>query len=347
MSKQQPITIDGSYGEGGGQIIRTSLSLAMITGRPLRLVNIRKGRKKPGLRPQHLTAVNACTSISRAIVNNAQLGALEFSFSPESIHPGTYQIHIGTAGSAPLVLQTVLPPLSQTEEESHLLISGGTHVPWSPPFHYLEQVFFPTVERLGYKCKASLSRWGWYPKGGGEIKATIRPAGDSVPGALVHPFEPERVTAISASSRLPEHIRVRQKRQLQKRLGKKGIEAEIALMDPPALCPGSFVFVCAGGKTSMAGFSALGARGKPAELVADEAASALLDFLDTRSNLDHHLADQILIYLALTAGQHEFTTSAVTSHLLTNAWVIEQFLPVQFDISGKLDKPGQIVKRDS
>ena len=346
MRKQQPITIDGSYGEGGGQIVRTSLSLAMITGRPLRLVNIRKGRKKPGLRPQHLTAVNACTSICKAIVNNAKLGALEFSFSPQSVAPGTYEMHIGTAGSASLVLQTVLPPLSQAESESHLLIGGGTHVPWSPPFQYVEQVFLPTIEKLGYKCEASLSRWGWYPKGGGEIRATVRPTSVSRPTVLVQPLELEHVTGLSASSRLPEHIRVRQKRQLQKRLGKRGIDAEIALVDAPALCPGSLVFVCARGKVSMAGFSALGARGKPAEQVANEAAGALLRFLDTRSNVDHHLADQILIYLALMAGQHQFTTSAVSKHLLTNAWVIEQFLPVQFEISGKLDKPGTVIKRD-
>ena len=163
---------------------------------------------------------------------------------------------------------------------------------------------------------------------------------------MVQPFELVQVTGLSASSRLPEHIGVRQKRQLQKRLGKRGIEAEIALVDAPALCPGSLVFVCAKGKVSMAGSSALGARGKPAEQVANEAAGALLRFLDTRSNVDHHLADQILIYLALVAGQHKFTTSAVSKHLLTNAWVIEQFLPVQFEISGKLDKPGTVLKRD-
>jgi RNA 3'-terminal phosphate cyclase (ATP) len=318
----------------------------MITGRQLNLINIRANRKKPGLRPQHLTAVQACTSVCNARVVGAKLGARKLSFAPGEVRPGKYCFSIGTAGAVTLVFQTVLPPLAKAGGESRVVIDGGTHVPWSPPFHYLEKVFLPTIDRLGSKVEVALTSWGWYPKGGGEIQAGIKPSRSLEPSLLNQPFELKRVTGISASSRLPDHVRMRQKMRLETRLQKAGIEAEIALLDVPALNPGSFVFLCAQGRGSVAGFSSLGARGKPAERVADEAADALLYFLDSRAVLDSHLADQIIIYLATMPGKHTFTTSTLTQHLLTNAWVIEKFLPVQFEILGNLGEPGSVVKRD-
>ena len=346
MSVRKAIVIDGSYGEGGGQIVRTSLSLSMITGCPFRLINVRANRSKPGLRPQHLTAVRASARVCGARVDGAELGAREFHFTPGPVHGGEYQFHIGTAGATTLVLETLLPPLARAERDTRLMITGGTHVPWSPPFHYLEQVFLPSLDQLGFRCECSIGRWGWYPKGGGEITALMKSAGPHAVVYLHHPFELERITAISASSRLPEHVRVRQRQQVRSRLQKAGLQADIALMDVPALSPGSFVFLCAHGKGAVAGFSSLGARGKPAERVADEAVDELLRFLDSRSALDPYLADQILIYLAMIPGTHRIATSAVTQHLLTNAWVTEQFLPVRFEVVGALHEPGLVVKRD-
>lgn len=346
MTKEDFIVIDGSHGEGGGQIVRTSLSLAMLTGQPVKLVNIRRGRKKPGLRPQHLTAVQACGSVCNANISGAELGGRELSFTPGTIRAGNYEFNIGTAGAATLVLQAVLPPLAKTQGESSLVVTGGTHVPWSPPFHYLAEVFLPTIYRLGNVSEASLIRWGWYPKGGGTIKLNVQPESHTDPAFLDLPFEPKNIAGISASSHLPEHIRIRQKRQLQARLKGIGLEAKIELRDVPALNPGSFIFVRVQGSGPVAGFSALGARGKPAERVADEAADALLHFLDSGATLDHHLADQMLIYLAKIPGEYRLVTSSITKHLLTNAWVIEQFLPVRFEIMGGLGEPGTVVKRD-
>ncbi len=346
MSGRDYAVIDGSYGEGGGQILRTSLSLAAITGRPLQLVNIRGKRKKPGLRPQHLTGVQACAALSGAKVTGATLGKQELTFRPEEICGGSYTFRIPTAGAATLVLQTMLPPLWKAKGESSLVVGGGTHVPWSPPFHYLAEVFVPTLDLLGFRGEIQINRWGWYPKGGGEIKASLRSCQPSGLIVLDNPFQLKRVTGLSASSRLPEHIRIRQKRQLLLRLEKAGIEAEIGLMDVPALNPGSMVFLWAQGEESVAGFSSLGARGKRAERVADEAANALFQFLDSKAALDHHLADQILIYLAITPGEHRFTTSKITQHLLTNTWVIEQFLPVHFEVEGGVGEAGLVVKRD-
>ncbi len=346
MSAKDYIIIDGAYGEGGGQIVRTSLSLSVITGKALKLVNIRANRKRSGLRPQHLTALRACATLCSASVVGAELGVLEFSFVPGKVRPGNYRFSIGTAGATTLVLQTVLPLLSKAEKGSSVVVSGGTHVPWSPPFHYLAEIFLPTICQLGSKIEASITSWGWYPKGGGEIRAEVKPPSSPEPTLLDRSFVLQNVTGISTSSRLPEHVRVRQKRRLEKRFQKAGIQAEIALLDVPALNPGSFVFLSAKGGDSVAGFSSLGARGKPAERVADEAADALLHFLDSKATIDHHLADQILIYLATMAGRYQFITSTVTQHLLTNAWVIEQFLPVQFEITGGLGEVGTVIKRD-
>jgi RNA 3'-terminal phosphate cyclase (ATP) len=346
MTTQDFIVIDGASGEGGGQIVRTSLSLAMITGRALKLVNIRGNRKKPGLRPQHLTAVQASASVCGARVLGAELGARELFFEPGTVRPGKYSFSIGTAGAATLVLQTALPPLSNVEGESSVSVSGGTHVPWSPPYHYFREVFLPTIDRLGYRIQTSLTSWGWYPKGGGEIQAVIRKVGPAEPSPLNQPFKLKSVAGISATSRLPKHVRVRQKQRLEARLQGVGIEAEIKLLDVPALNPGSFVFLRALGRDSLAGFSSLGALGKPAERVADGAADDLLQFLDSGAALDSHLADQIIVYLSLLPGKHTLTTSNITQHLLTNGWVIEKFLPVRFEILGGPGGPGTVVKLD-
>lgn len=346
MGRQESIVIDGGYGEGGGQILRTSLSLAIITGKPLKLVNIRGGRKKPGLRPQHLTAVRACASLCGAKLDGAKLDATKLTFAPGIIVPGSYEFHIGTAGAATLVLQTILPPLSMANGESNLLIGGGTHVPWSPPYHHVAQVLIPTLNQLGFKCETLLNRWGWYPKGGGVIQARVKPHSPLGSFNLDQPFELRRISGISASSGLPEHIRVRQKNQVEARLQKAGIQGEIELRDVHARNPGTLVFLCVQGKDSLAGFSSLGARGKRAELVADEAADDFFHFLESRAALDRHLADQLLIYLASAPGKQRFTTSKVTQHLLTNAWVIEKFLPVKFEIKGGLGEPGTVIKRD-
>jgi RNA 3'-terminal phosphate cyclase (ATP) len=346
MSGRDYTVIDGSYGEGGGQIVRTSLSLALITGKALKLTNIRGRRKRPGLRPQHLTSLEACVAVSMAKVEGARIGARELTFAPETILPGSYTFHIGTAGAAALVLQTILPPLFKAGGESNLVVGGGTHVPWSPTFHYFTQVFVAMIGQLGFTCVPQIGRWGWYPRGGGEIRASVEPKGTSDSVLPGQHFELQRVTGISASSQLPKHIRVRQKRQMQFRLREAGVEAEIVLVDVPALNPGSLVFVCAHGRESLAGFSSLGARGKPAERVADEAVGAFLKFLDSKAALDPYLADQILIYLAIIPGKAKFTASSITQHLLTNAWVIEKFLPVRFEIIGGLGEAGTVIKRD-
>jgi RNA 3'-phosphate cyclase len=334
--------LDGAYGEGGGQLLRTSLSLAVLLGEPVKITDIRARRAKPGLRPQHLAGVKALGQISRAEVEGATLGSRELTFKPRTIKGGDYFFDVaektGSAGSVALVAQALLPPLLAARETTTLTIRGGTHVAWSPPAHYLIHVFLPALGELGAKISLTLARWGWYPRGGGEVRLTINPVTRFSSRNWLTPRIPADFQALSAASRLPYHVIQRQARRLQDRLGRILPVAEV---EAASLDPGSFVFLWGPG----AGFSSLGARGKPAEKVADEAAEEFLSFQSRQSALDQHLADQIVLYLARAAGISVFTTAEITSHLITNLWVIEQFLGSTFQVRGNLGEPGEITCR--
>jgi RNA 3'-terminal phosphate cyclase (ATP) len=331
--------LDGSYGEGGGQILRTALSLAAVTGVPVRIERIRAGRSKPGLRPQHLTAVQALARVCQAEVTGAYLGSQALTFKPRVVKAGHYLFDVaektGSAGAVSLIAQALLPPLLMAGAPTTIVLKGGTHVPWSPPVHYLSHVFLPALAGLGATAELSLERWGWYPKGGGEVHVHIRPARTLTGVEWRTPAAPVALRALSAASKLPEHVARRQAARLAARLQET---VPVEIIPASGQDPGSFVFLWG----PRAGFSALGARGKPAELVADEVAEAYLAFRKSRAAVDRHLADQILLYLALARGPSSFTTETVTSHLLTNVWAIEQFLEPKFEVRGNLGEPGEI-----
>jgi RNA 3'-terminal phosphate cyclase (ATP) len=333
------VRLDGSYGEGGGQLVRTSLSLAALLGETVKITDIRAGRAKPGLRPQHLTAVKALAQISRGEAEGAALGSRELTFKPRTIQGGGYFFDVaektGSAGAVTLVAQALLPPLLAARQASTLTIRGGTHVAWSPPVHYLIHVFLPALKELGAGASLALNRWGWYPRGGGEVRLTVDPGGRLHGAHWLSPPAPVDFQALSAASRLPLHVIQRQAKRLQERLG-DGLP--VAEVEADGLDPGSLVFLWG----PRAGFHALGARGKPAEKVADEAVEAFLSFQHRRMALDRHLADQLVLYLALAQGPSSFTTEEITLHLLTNIWVIEQFLGPSFQVRGNLGEPGTI-----
>ncbi len=334
--------LDGAYGEGGGQILRTALSLAALLGQPVRIENIRSGRSKPGLRPQHLTAVRALGQVTRAEVTGAELSSQELTFRPGPPRPGHYLFDVaektGSAGSVTLIAQALLPPLLRAGAPSTLILKGGTHVPWSPPAHYLLQVFLPALAQLGAEVKMTLNRWGWYPRGGGEARWEITPAPTLLGVEWRTPAAAAAFRAISAAARLPEHVISRQAQRLKARLGE---DLVVETMEASGLDPGSLVFLWGPG----AGFHALGARGKPAEKVADEVADEYLNFRKRQAAVDRHLADQIVLYLALARGPSRLITEEVTSHLLTNLWVIEQFLGPFFQVKGGLGERGEIFCR--
>jgi RNA 3'-terminal phosphate cyclase (ATP) len=336
------LTIDGSHGEGGGQILRTALALSAIKGLPFRMVNIRSGRKKPGLQPQHLMAVRAATAIANAEISGDDTGSMEITFAPRAIHGGSFRFDIGTAGSISLVLQTIIPILLFARHSSTITVTGGTNVPFSPSADYLIEIFAPTVNMLGYSIGIHRDRYGFYPRGGGTVRVEVFRGGTLSPLEATTRGAIRRVTGCSGVGNLPDSIAERQKKRTVEILKALPCPVDVERIRVDAYGPGSFVFLRLEEEHGLAGFQALGAPGKPAEIVAAEAANQLLDHTETGAALDPHLADQIVLYLAMCRGRSVFTTSAVTRHLLTNLWVMEQFDACRFSVVEKPGFPGTI-----
>jgi RNA 3'-terminal phosphate cyclase (ATP) len=339
------VTIDGSQGEGGGQIVRTSLALSVLLGTELTLINIRAGRPKPGLQAQHLTAVRAAAAVSHATVEGGAIGSPAIQFAPRGVHPGHYLFDVaeirGSAGSVSLVYQTVLLPLAFAGAPSTVTLRGGTHVPWSPPYDYVSQVFLRALAPVGLEASLELSQAGYYPPGGGLLEGSIQPAAALQPLDLTQRGPLERLTALVRTSNLPGHVAERMAARITDRLPPRKLHVDVS--EIPARSPGAFCLLVAEHKGAVAGFDGLGELRKPAEKVADEAIDAYEAFERTGAAVDRHLADQLLLPLSLAAGRSRFTTDAVTEHLLTNAAVIRQFLPnCAIDIRGKKGQPGTV-----
>jgi RNA 3'-terminal phosphate cyclase (ATP) len=336
------IEIDGMMGEGGGQVLRSSLSLSLLTGKPVRLTRIRAGRARPGLRYQHRMAVQAAGLISNARVEGDRIGSQELYFSPAAVVPGSYHFDIGTAGSTALVLQTVLLPLALAAGESRLHISGGTHVPWSPCFHYLDWHWRVLMAHLGVNFELDLVMAGFYPQGGGMVHAVL-PGSARLRGLrLCERGRLLRVRGLSAVANLAEEIGVRQRNTAVQRLRGLGCDIDIAVTALPAHSRGTVVVLLAEFEHSQACFFALGRRGKRAEQVAGEAVDELLKFLASNGAVDRWLADQLLLPMSCAGQPSALCTSEVTTHLLTNADVIRQFLPVDITLSGTLGEAATI-----
>ena len=326
------LSLDGAHGEGGGQVVRTALSLAAALNRPVMISNVRAKRPRPGLQPQHLTAVRALAAVSDAEVGGAELHSSALRFVPHGIRSGTYRFDVGTAGAVSLVFQALLLPLAFADAPSHLTLIGGTHTTWSPPVHYLAETFLPALAEMGVGARITLRRWGWYPRGGGEIEAPIAPMARTALRGFVAETRGENVPirGLSAVSHLPRSIAERQRARVAERLATAGVAAEIVIEDgAPAFGPGTLVFLALRGR---AGFSALGRRGLPAEQVADAAVELLLAFLASGAGVDEHLADQLVPFCALASAESTFTCPAISLHLATVAWVVEQFLPVRIHL---------------
>lgn len=341
------LQIDGNYGEGGGQILRTTLSLSCLLGKPVEIFNIRKGRKIPGLQPQHLTAVNACKSISEAEVEGNKLQSLSLKFSPQQIKGGDFTFNVAeekrSAGSTSLILQALFLPLSLAEQSSHITVLGGTHVPWSPPFDYLKEIFLPMAKKIGCQIDLRINKWGWYPKGGGEVHGVIHPTPKLRSLNLTDRGRLLNLTGISVVSNLPTSIAERQKNQGLRILKEKGFSPEINIVEAPSIGQGTFFFLKAEFENSEAGFGALGEIGKKAEKVAEEACQEFLEFIETKAAIDPHLADQLIPYLVLADGQSSFAVSRISKHLLTNIWVVKQFLPTKIAVEGKEGEEGKVI----
>ncbi len=340
------VRIDGSYGEGGGQILRTTLALSSLLKEEVEIYNIRKGRKVPGLQPQHLTCVEACKETTSGKAQGANLRSESLRFLPQKLEGGDFKFDVakikGSAGSVSLVLQAILPALVFAKSPSKIVVFGGTHVPWSPPFTYLKDLFFPMVEKIGCFVQGEIKRWGWYPRGGGEVICSVYPKNRIIPLNLTERGKLLRLTGISAVSNLPQEVAQRQKNQAIKILKEHKFYPQIEVINAPSVGKGSFFFLLAKFENSKAGFSSLGQIGKRAEKVAEEACNEFLSFIKTKAAVDSHLADQLIPYLALAFGKSNFTVSEITKHLLTNIWVVKQFLPVRTEIQGKEGGEGKV-----
>ncbi len=331
------VLIDGSIGEGGGQVLRTALTLSALTGRPVEITNIRAGRPNPGLQPQHLTAVQAAAAICRAEVEGAELGSQALRFVPRNRPiPGRYTFDVaevagrGSAGAVGLVFQTVFLPLALADGESTLTLRGGTHVPWAPSADYLREVFLPTVARMGLRAEIELVAWGFYPVGGGEVRVRIAGrAGALMPISLTERGDGARVWGWGVVSNLPAHIPQRMVDRARNLLAQAGLKADLQPKIVRGAGAGAGIFLFIRYQRSVAGFAAYGRKGLPAEEVAAEGCRELLAHHASGAPVDPHLADQLLLPMAFADGTSRMVTSAVTGHLLTNLTVLQTFLPVQ------------------
>ena len=357
------IEIDGSYGEGGGQILRSSLTLSLLTGKPFKLYNIRVKRKKPGLMHQHLACVKACKELAQAKTSGDSLGSTTLVFEPKTKpKAGKYFFDVGTAGATTLVFQTIFLPLSLAEG-AEVILKGGTHVPYSPTYHYLKYVYEPMLAYFSFKAELKLERAGFYPVGEGIIRAKVLPARDlkcplfcgEAQDIVYEAFNLERGVIISMISKdLPRHILERQAKSalisLRSFIGNSGVEElwEVKHEIVESSSPGTMCFVLLKGGSLRAGFSSLGARGVPAEEVGKSSAKLAIEFLEKGAQVDPHLADQLVLPLAYLvylgkAKSMSYTTSNITMHLVTQAWLIPQFLEgLRISIDSLEDKKGVV-----
>lgn len=329
------IQIDGSQGEGGGQVLRTSLALAICTRQPVQVTNIRAGRPKPGLMRQHLTAVRAAAEISDAAVSGDAIGSRQLTFKPRTIRPGDYKFAVGTAGSTTLVLQTVLPALLTAGEPSTIHLEGGTHNPHAPPFEFLERSFLPLVARMGPRIAAELERPGFYPAGGGRLTVRIDPAPALAPFDLRERGAIRRRVCRAIISSLPADIVTRELAVLKEKL-RWPEECFESRQLPPGYGPGNVLIAEIESEHVCEVFTSFGQRGVRAEKVAENLVREVSDYLTAGVPVGPHLADQFLLPLALAASGREgesgsFVTQPLTLHATTNIDVIRSFLDVKID----------------
>ncbi|MFI5421173.1 MAG: RNA 3'-terminal phosphate cyclase [Nitrososphaerales archaeon] len=318
------VEIDGSQGEGGGQILRTAMTLATISETPIRISRIRAGRREPGLRPQHLQAVMIAAKLSRGKLKGASVGSTLLEYSPGTeLQPLRDRVDVGTAGSLPLIAQTIIPISIFRDQELDLNMVGGTEVPNSPTIDYLQQLVIPIYEMLGADVKLQIFQRGYYPRGGGKLSLQCSKTQSTGPLIFPEPRENIETKVLSVSRSLPDHVSRRQADAAKKILVKAGFSAVNASLDfaGESLSPGSSVLIYSSTPSRQIGASALGERGKPAEKVGEEAATQFVNETVSFPNVDSHLADMLITLLCCVPGKSVFRVSMISDHFRSNATV--------------------------
>ncbi len=343
------IEIDGSYGEGGGQILRTSVSLSALTLKPVRVANIRANRPQPGLKKQHLGGVELTARLVNAKVDGLRIGSTEVIFQPQERYGGEFTLDVGTAGSISLLLQAALLPATLAPNPITFKLRGGTDVNWSPPIDYLREVFARVLSKLGPSIEIQQIRRGHYPRGGGEVLCRVIPVQHLNSIKSVDFGEVREISGISHCVRLPEHVATRQASLAIEVLHDKlGIKAAIHTesypkSNDPHLSPGSGIVLWAiSENSSVLGTDRLGEKRERAELVGTKAALQLVDEISTGKAIDSHLCDMLVPYLAVADGMSEIGVTKITSHLITNIWTIKKILGTRIEIEGDIGESGVV-----
>lgn len=319
------ISIDGSYGEGGGQIVRMAVALSAMTGEPVKIFNIRHGRPRPGLKRQHITAIEAVAKLSNARVKGVREGSEIIEFYPGKIKGGEFKFDVGTAGSITLVLQACLPAAIFADKEVYIKVRGGTDVKWAPPWDYFYNVFLVHLSKMGCDIEAYLNERGYYPAGGGEVEVMIEPC-------ELKPIKFEEridiIRGIVNISKLPEEIAERIKGAAERVFLSEGMKAEIAIEETDSLSPGTGIVVWS--EPKLLGADELGEKGKRAEEVGKNAAEKLMAEIKSNAELDERAVDQLLPYISMTGGK--FKCREISNHAKTEMWLIKKFMDVEYGI---------------
>ena len=329
--KKKFIEIDGSFGEGGGQILRTSLALSMITGEAIRMTKIRAGREKDGLLRQHLCCLRAAAEISNAEVTGDELRSTEFTFEPKKITAGKYKYSIGSAGSTSLVLQTLLPALLYADGESEITIEGGTHNMAAPSFDSLDKCFFPQLRKMGVDIEAKLEKYGFYPAGGGRIVVKVKPIEKWRAIEINKALSDVEISAEILISKLDNHIAEREAKVLRSKLSLGDDALKITTVESQG--PGNVLQIIARSDELIEVFTDYGRQGKLAEALAKGLCKKVQTYLQSEAPIDDYLADQLLLPMAL-AGAGSFTCTRMSRHSKTNIETIKLFLNVDFIVTG-------------
>ena len=341
------IEIDGSLGEGGGQVLRTSIALSALLGKEVHVKNIRGKRPNPGLRAQHMTAIRAVAALSDAETKGLQIGSNDLCFTPRKKMSGSFKFDVGTAGSISLVLQALMPASAFSSGKTEFEITGGTDVRWSPTIDYVRFVVLPNLSKLGYLAELKLIQRGHYPKGGGRVLMMVQPCKGLMPLQLTGQSEIKRVRGISHCVRLPAHVAQRQATAAQDILKEiDQLDVSVTLETYPSatdphVAPGSGIALYTDNEPGrVLGADSVGERGRPAEEVGRQAATQLVGEINSGAPVDRHMSDILIPYLAVADGSSEFRTSLITMHTITNARIAELVSGAKITIDGELGNPG-------